>query len=95
MWALQLYQVSQLSHAIFVVCLFFQDKAAANTRHQSYSLIEIASTGHCSGVRSSGYGTQAAQKAVPESNSGAMNEEGAAEYRLKQNTAALNGSFFT
>ena len=31
----------------------------------------------------------AAQKAVPESNSGAMNEEGAAEYRLKQDTAAL------
>ena len=34
-----------------------------------------------------------AQRAVPESNSGAMNEEGAAEYRLKQDTAALNGSF--
>ena len=30
---------------------------------------------------------------MPESNSGAMNEEGAAEYRLKQDTAALNGSF--
>ena len=42
---------------IFVVCLFFQDKAAANTRHQSYSLIEIASTGHCSCVRSAGRGT--------------------------------------
>ena len=25
---------------IFVVCLFFQDKAAANTRHQSYSLMK-------------------------------------------------------
>lgn len=42
---------------IFVVCLFFQDKAATNTRHQSYSLIEIASTGHCSCVRSAGRGT--------------------------------------
>ena len=31
----------------------------------------------------------AAQRAVPESNSGAINEEGAAEYRLKQDTAAL------
>ena len=25
LWALQLYQVSQLSHEIFVVCLFFQE----------------------------------------------------------------------
>ena len=33
--------------------------------------------------------TQAAQRAVPESNSGAMNEAWAAEYRLKQNTATL------
>ena len=41
----------------FVVCLFFQDKTAANTRHQSYSLIEIASTGHCSCVRSAERGT--------------------------------------
>ena len=30
---------------------------AANTGHQSYLLMEIASTGHCSGVRSSGHGT--------------------------------------
>ena len=39
------------------VVSFFQYKTAANTRHQSYSLIEIASTGHCSGVRSAGHGT--------------------------------------
>ena len=31
----------------------------------------------------------AAQRVVPESNSGAMNEEGAAEYRLKQDTDGL------
>jgi hypothetical protein len=30
---------------------------------------------------------------VPESNSGAKNEAWTAEYRLKQNTAALNDSF--
>ena len=28
LWTLQLYQVSQLSHDIFVVCLFFQDKTS-------------------------------------------------------------------
>ena len=38
-------------------CVFFSGQDSREHKTQSYSLIEIASTGHCSGVRSAGHGT--------------------------------------